>query len=297
MNVFFRRSASILAALALFAGSPALAQLEANLSSLTGDNAVGYLQPFPNALSAMLNSAIFRTGDVPVAGFNLGIEAKAMIVDFSDDDRVYAPVVPSGFSVPEAPTVIGNTTGATSPGPGGSEIGFPGGFDMDRFGIAVPQITIGSIMGTRAIVRYISVELGDTELGDLETWGIGAQHSISQYFPGLPVSVAAGVMYQEFKIGKDIVDSDSWAFNVTGSKRFGSVFSFEPYLGVGLDSFAMTSKYDNTSLSESIEVDFDRANDIHLALGAGIGLPVIKLHGEYTVAAENGFAGGLTLGF
>lgn len=296
MNGVLRWSAAGLFGLAL-AASPAFAQLEANLSSLDGENAEGYLSPFPSALSATLNSGIFRTGNVPLAGFNLGIEGKVILVDFDSDSKVFTPAPPEGFSEVDAPTVIGSVDGATSTGPGGSEISYPGGFDLDRFGIAVPQVSIGSVMGTRAIVRYISLDIGDADLGDFSLFGIGGQHSISQYFPGFPVDLAAGVMYQTFKIADETLDAKSLAFNVTGSKQFGKIVSIEPYVGLGYDSLKLDVEYENTALSETIAVDFDSQNDFHFAIGAGINLPVLKLHAEYMSAAESGFAGGVSLGF
>ncbi len=280
----------------LLAASSASAQLDANLSSLLEENAEGYLSPFPTALSATLNSGIFKSGDVPFVGFNLTVDIKAVVISFSDDDKVYTTTNVPGFGTTEAPTVIGSTEGAVNTnGPGGAAIAYPGGFDLDKFGIAVPQVTIGSVLGTRAMIRYISLDLGDSDLGDLSLFGIGGQHSLSRYFPGLPVSVAAGLMYQKFKIG-DVLECSALALNVTGSKKYGMVVSFEPYVGLGIDSFKMDAEYENESLSEDIKVDFDRQTDLHFTLGAGINLPVVKIHGEYNVAAANGFAVGLSFG-
>lgn len=288
----------VMLAVFAFAAAPASAQLETNLSSLGEENVKGYLDPMPNSLSAMLNAAIFRTGDVPVTGFNLSIDAKGMVANFEDDDREYQTVASGGFESTTAPTVIGNTQGQVQEGgPGGASVAFPGGFDMDKFAVAVPQLSIGSVMGTRAIVRYITLDMSESDLGDMEVFGIGAQHSISQYFQDFPVDVAAGVMYQNFKIGDEVLDAETWAFNVTGSKKFGVKVSFEPYVGVGVDTFEMKANYVDTSLSEDVQVEFDRQNDLHLALGAGVNLPVVRVHAEYTVAASNGFAGGLSFGF
>lgn len=296
MKLVDRWGALALAGIALMATS-AHAQIEANLSSLEGDNAKGYLSPLATGLSSGLNSGIFRSGNVPVSGFNFGLEVKALLANFSDESRVYTTAETPGFASTEAPTLIGDTGGVTQSGTGGATVGYPGGFDMDRFAFAAPQLTFGSYMGTRAIVRFISVELGDSDLGDLSLFGIGAQHSISQYFKDLPVDVAAGLMYQKFKLGTDTVKADALAFNVTGSKAFGGAVSFEPYLGLGYDSLKMEAEYENSSLSETLNVDFDRQNDFHLSVGAGLNFPVIRLHAEFTKAAETGFAGGVSFGY
>ncbi len=290
-----RRSAAVLVGVLLVA-SPAFAQLESNLSTLDGPNAEGYLSPVPSALSASLNSAIFRSGHVPRAGFTLMVEAKAMLVEFDEDDRAYTPVPVEGFEDVDAPTVIGDTGGATSNGPGGTVIEYPGGFDLEKMALAAPQLTIGAVAGTQAIIRWIAYDISDSDFDDFELWGAGVQHSISQWFPGFPVDLAAGFMYQEFNVDEETIDAKTWTLNVTGSKRFGAGVYFEPYAGLGYDSLEMTSNYTNTSLSEDIEVEFETQNDLHVAFGAGVGLPGVKLHAEYTIAAENAFAGGISFG-
>jgi hypothetical protein len=103
-------------------------------------------------------------------------------------------------------------------------------------------------------------------------------------------------MYQQFKVDEETIEADTWTINVTGSKRFGAAVYLEPYAGLGYDSLEMTSKYENTSLSEEIEVEFEKQNDLHVAFGLGVGFPGVKLHAEYTIAAENAFAGGISFG-
>lgn len=284
-----------LMALPLLLAPPASAVLEENLGGLTGDQTQGYLGPFASGMSGMLNSGIFRSGNVPKTGFGFTLDARASYISFGDDDRVYTATAP-GYETVEAPTVVGDTQSvhAEHETVSGLEFHYPGGFDMANFGIAVPQITLGNVMGTRAIVRYIAVDLGDEDIGDLKLFGIGGQHSISQYLPTLPVDVAIGVMFQSFDIG-DVLNADALATNVTGSKAFGKVVSLEPYVGLGMDSFKMDAEYE--SGDEKIEVKFDRQNDFHFTVGTNINLPVLKLNAEYNVAAVNGVAGGVSFGF
>jgi hypothetical protein len=300
MNRHVLRGAFGLTVAGFLAAAPAHAQLEDNLSSLSTEQVQGYLGPLVSGLNTSLNSGIFKSGHVPTTGFNLTVDLKAAYMSFSDEDRVFTtPAIP-GYPSTEAPTVVGDeqsvavdheTLGSSA------QFVYPGGFDMGHFGVAVPQITIGSVLGTRAMVRYISLSLGDEgdDLGDFEMLGIGGQHSISQYLPGIPVDVAVGAMWQSFKIGDGIVDASAFAVNVTGSKRFGTVVSLEPYLGVGLDSFAMDAEYETTD-GEKFTADFERENKGHLTLGTGINLPVIKIHAEFDIAAQTGFAGGLSFG-
>ncbi|GJM44585.1 MAG: hypothetical protein DHS20C21_14270 [Gemmatimonadota bacterium] len=300
MNHPFGRWALAMVLGAGLAATPASAQLETTLESLSGEFAQGYLGPLADGMSGSMNSGIFRNGDVPFAGLNLTLDLKAVVVGFSDDHQTYTAEV-EDFGSGEVPTVVGSLEPGSLTGPGGATLPFPGGFDLEHFGIAVPQLTVGSVYGTRAIIRYISLSLGDEDddLGEFSYWGIGGQHSVSRYLPGLPVDVAAGLMYQKFNIGKDdLVTAKALAFNLTGSKKFGMVVSVEPYVGIGVDSFEMDAQYtfDNDGTEEEIALTFDRQNDFHGTIGVSLNVPGVKLHGELNKAAASGYAVGLSFG-
>jgi hypothetical protein len=275
---------------------PVAAQLADNLGALTATNAKGYLAPLPDALSGTMNAAVFQSGRVPKRGFDFRLGVKVMGIAFSDDDKTYTPSDPPGFTslAPvQAPTVIGSNLAVLQQGQGGTSLYHPGGFDIGEFALAVPQLSVGSVLGTRAVVRYIALDLGDSELGDFKLLGLGGQHSISQYLPGLPVDLAVGVFYQTFEIGDDLVKTSALHLDVTGSKRFRYL---EPYVGVGFDRLDMDAKYESDATGETIEVNFDPVNSPHLTAGCALLLPVVKLHGELNLAATNGAAVGLSFG-
>jgi len=275
---------------------PAGAQLADNLGALSGDNAKHYLGPMTTGLSGTLNTAIFHGASIPIAGLNFNIGIQAMGITFDDGDRKYQPSDPAGFTSlgsVDAPTIIGDTHAVAQQGQYGTTLYHPGGFDLDNFFVAVPQLTVGSVLGTRAIVRYISLDLGDAEIGDFSLWGIGLQHSISRYLPSVPVNLAVGGFYQKFNISDDLVDAGALHLEVMASKQLGL---FEPYAAVGWDQLDMKSKYTSTGTGETIEVDFDSETNGHLTIGSTLGLAVVKLYGEFNFAAETGVAAGLSFG-
>lgn len=289
-------------ALGIFAAAilavPAFADLSDNLGALTAANAKGYLGPMPEALSATLNSGVFQTGNVPKHTFNFSFGARVMGIHFSDDDRTYTPTAPEGFTPTEtvsAPTVIGDTHAVAQGGQGGTTLYHPGGFDLSNFAIAVPQVSIGSLFGTRAVVRWISVDLGDSELGKLDYIGYGAQHSLSQYLPGFPVDLAAGFFAQSLKIGDDkLVKADAIHFDVTASKR---VSFLEPWASLGWDTLDMDANYQSTSTpGDAIHVKFDKKSNAHLTLGAQALLGFTRLSASYDIAAQTGATLGLAIG-
>jgi hypothetical protein len=275
----------------------AAAQLDANLGGLSGDNAKGYLGPLPSALSATLNAAIFRSGNVPKSGVNFDIGVRVMGISYSDDDRSFTPTDPPGFSSTtpgtKVPTIIGDVNAVGVSGQGGTTLYYPGGFDLKNFAVAVPQLSIGNFAGTRLVARWISLDVGDNEIGHFKLFGIGGQHSISQYFESLPIDVAAGAFYQTFKLGDKLIDTKALHVDVTGSKRFSIL---EPYVGIGYDSFKMESNYHSDTNNVDISVDFDRKNSAHLTVGASALLAIVKINAEFNAAAEKGVAVGLSFG-
>ena len=287
---------ALLACSGFLVAAPVRAALEENLTGLGDAQVQGYLGPFVKGLSTSVNTGIFRSANVPLAGFGLTLDVRAAYISFADDDRVYTAVTP-GYETVEAPTVVGDVAAVTADHETipGVHYHYPGGFDMKNMGVAVPQLTIGNAAGTRAIIRYVpEIKFSDDDIGKFKMFGIGGQHSISQYLPALPVDVAVGAMYQNFKLGDKLLDAKALAFNVMGSKRFGHVVSIEPYLGLGMDSFRMDVKYDDGT--DEVDISFDRQNDFHVTVGTSINLPGVKLNGEFNKAAVTGFAGGISFG-
>jgi hypothetical protein len=297
-----RRNAVMLALAFLVLGGlapPARAQLSENLGTLTPENATKYLQPLADGLSGTVNSAIFTTGHVPNAGLTFQFGLKVMGIKYDPADAVYTPTDPSGFSGPDVPTVIGDETAVPHDGPGGAQVVYPGGFNTNEFAFAAPQLTIGSVIGTSATVRWLAHTFNDAADSDkllekIDYFGIGAQHSISQYFSEPAVDLAFGVFYQTLDLNDDLVKVKSLHVDVTGSKSFGI---FQPYGAVGFDSFEMDAKYeDSTSPGDFIAVNFERSNHVHLTAGLLANLSFIKLHGELNFAEKNGAAVGLSFG-
>ncbi len=284
----------------LTAAVPARAQLTENLGELSDRNFEGYLSPLNTGLSGTMNSAVFRTGHVPKAGINISGGVVIMAIGYSDDDRTFTPVHPEWFTPTgsnQAPTIAGSEEGATISGEGGLTQSYPGGFDLDGFEIAAPQISIGSVFGTRALIRYIAFDLGDSDFGDFSYVGFGAQHSITQWVPDmLPFDMAAGFMVQDFEIGDGLVDARAMHFNVTASKDYRF---FQPYVGLGIDTVELDAEYvddDGEDPDLSFDVSLDREIDPHLTLGVAGKLPYVHAFIEFNAAAATGVAVGLSFG-
>jgi hypothetical protein len=281
------------------AAPPARAQLTENLGALTEDNARKYLGPLTGALSGTMNAAVFTTGHVPKTGVTFQIGIKVMGIQFDDADRLFTPTDPPGFTgvapFQQAPTVIGDGSAVAQDGQGGTTVYYPGGFNINEFAFAAPQLSIGSVLGTRAVVRWYAQNFSNQDVvAEIDLFGIGAQHSISQYFTDLPLDLAAGVFYQTLQIDHDLLDSEAIHFDVTGSKSFGLL---QPYGALGVDTFKMDALYEDANNPGSrISVAFDRETHFHFTAGLLANFKVVQLHGEVNFAAKNGLAVGLSFG-
>ena len=274
----------------------AFAQLQENLGALSGDNAKGYLQPLAKGLSATMNSSIWQTARVPKDGFYITFGARLAGVNFDDEDKTYTPTDPTGFTGTgqiDAPTVLGDPGAVAQPGVGGTTLLHPGGFDVGEFAFGSPQLYIGSLYGTVATVRFITIDVGNSDLGKFDLFGIGAMHSISQYMgEDAPLDLAVGVFWQQFKIDDKLVDTNAFNFTVMGSKEYGWI---QPYVGLGFDTFNMESEYTSSTLGTTT-VEFDTESNFHGTLGGLAKFGILGIFGEVNLAARNGFAVGFNVG-
>jgi hypothetical protein len=293
------------APLVLCTATPASAQLEDQLSAYTGVNATGYMKPLVDAFGADLNDGLFHSAHIPAVGLHVSVEMRLMSVHFADEDRTFQGTTEGGFTPQQtvtAPTVIGSGDAVTVSGTSGTSFSFPGGFDLSSFAFAAPQVRVGSVMGTEAIVRYFAIDTGDSELGDLSLFGFGARHSVSQYLgPVFPVDLAVGFFYQSFKLGEndrggDLVSSDALSFGVQGSKSFGVL---EPYGGISYDSHKMKVEYDSdaSGTPESIDLEFETDRTLHLTVGLAANFSFVSAHGDFNIADKSSYSVGLAFGF
>ena len=73
--------------------------------------------------------------------------------------------------------------------------------------MGTPQLTVGNVFGTEAIVRY-AVAPSVREFPKSSLFGYGLRHSISQYLPMLPFDATVGAFRQDLRIG-DIIAVNS----------------------------------------------------------------------------------------
>lgn len=129
----------------------------------------------------------------------------------------------------------------------------PKGSGLNTMQFAVPQIEIGSYMGTELLLRYIpKINYGET-IGDFGFFGIGLKHSISQYFFDFDqerlFDLAVQFAYQnstlENVFGETSATLTSNAnilnFNIQASKNIENII--DVYTGISFEQIDITADF------------------------------------------------------
>ena len=263
------------------------------ISAYTGENGKGYLQPLADAFSADVNSGFYQTAYIPEKGISVYLGVVAMTAIIPNDSRLFKAKTGEFFTPKttlDAPTIFGPTNSVNVDGNNGLQYTFPGGLDIKKLPIAVPQLTIGSIKGTDLTIRYIQLNV-NKDFGEINVFGIGVRHNINQYFIDLPVNIAAGLYYQKFKIG-NIISANSIAVNLQTSYSYSLITL---YGGLGYENSLMNVSYkiETDTDSEKVNFDVNAANSIRLTLGLAFNLSFFKIFTDYSLASQNVWTVGL----
>jgi len=289
----------LLAASLGFATAAKAGIIEDNLAAYRGETAEGYLRPLSEGLGQSLNTGFFTTAQIPKDGVHVRLELQLMSVFFEDGDGVFLAKANDEFEnqdETEVSTVVGPLTGTTLEGDSGTGYAFPGGLDLGSVSLVMPQITVGSVVGTEATLRWIAIDSGSTDVGKINLIGFGVRHSISQWFDW-NFDVAASAFYQKITAGdQDLMDGNALSLGGQVSKTFGM---FEPFGSVTWDSWKMTASWTafaETPSQEDQTIDFQTDTNLHFLAGAGIRVSVLRFYGAVNFAQRVGISAGLSVG-
>lgn len=237
--------------------------------------------------------------------------------------NIYDIKVPATFTVNNAPTVFGdkNTTGQatfnvqkdTSITIGSVTQNFtldstasiptiPGWTKLALAPVPIPQIGLGSIMGTDVLIRFLP-KIKISSYGSLQLLGFGIRHSISQYIPLIPVDVAVQLGWQNFSIydssGAKVLKESAFAANLEVSKTFAIVTI---YGGLQVESSSMDVNYSFTPPAtnaipnpQTVPISFSMKgkNNFRALVGLNFGLGPLTINADYSLGAVNAVTAGI----
>jgi len=269
--------------------------LERIIRQQNADNVKGYVQPIADLFGANMNAGFIRNARIPTAGFTLRLDIIGMAALVSTDQETYMAQDPWGGKFKTA-TIFGKK-GGLSPNPLAptdttqAYRGSDGLFSTSIFPFAAPQLTIGSIYGTEAVVRYVPIP-EVSKLPKITLFGIGVRHSVSQYLEAIPLDLAAGFMYNSFTVG-DLISVKGYAFTLQGSKELAILVL---YGGVQFEKSTLKLTYTST-LGSKVDVELEGSNVVRGVIGAGLNLGPLKLFADANFGAITSFSGGIGFGF
>lgn len=267
--------------------------LEDAIRQFDSDNTKGYLQPFIDSFGNNLNSGIYRGTKIQTFGLNIQIGLVGMITQIPDEDRTFLGTPPAPYPQNQVTTAtIFGESGAVVSGAGGLEFNFQDGqIQGDAIPFAVPQLEVGSILGTNVILRYFSAEL--EYLPKIELQGYGLRHSISQYIPLFPLDISVGYFRQTFDFG-DLISAETTSIGIQVSKSF-PVLTL--YGGVASESAEMDVEYVFEETNEKIALKLESDSGIRFTAGARLALGILILNGDFNIGNQNAFSAGVGIGF
>jgi hypothetical protein len=298
--IFF--ASAVCATLVLFRSvTNAQTEFETTIYQFSGDAVKGYLQPAADLFGANMFAGQFRSAEIPTTGFSVAFDIVGMVALVSDDQKSYTAKTPTNFtpSTFNTATIFGGTgtTVVNSSIPALSYRGMDGIINANAVPLAVPQLRIGSLYGTEVFVRYVRIPQSLTDkFPDVTLFGAGVRHSISQYFPEIPLDVAVGGFYTTFNTG-DLVDFKGYSFGIQGSKSF-SVLTV--YGGFAYESCTMKLQYTSTDPNvpgRLVDVSLDGQNTFRATAGAALSLAIFNIFADVNLGSVTNFSGGIGVGF
>lgn len=291
-------------ALALVCSAPsahAESDLEKVLRQQNAQTVEGYIQPVADLFGANMHAGFNHSASIPSSGFHFRFDIIGMAALIKSDQEVYRAPAPAGFGVAdfETATVFGGTgsTITSTVVPALQYKGSDGVVKTSILPFATPQVTIGHIYGTEAVIRYVPIpEISSAGLPKITLFGIGVRHSISQYIQNSPLDLAFGVLYNSFTVG-DLITVKGYALALQGSKEFSILIL---YGGMQYEKSTLTLSFNTTNptaTSPKIEIDLEGSNIFRATIGAGLNFGVVKLFADANFGAVVGFSGGIGFGF
>lgn len=287
----------VLAALLLIAVTGrAQSDVEDAVKQLSSDNVRGYVQPFVNSFGSNMNSGLYHTAAVDPNGFHLQIGVIGMGTLIGDAEKVYQATSPYSSGGVETATLFGGLGSEVTDSNSGLSYHFQNGqVKTSIVGLAAPQLTIGSVYGTQAIVRYFpSPSVND--FPKVTLFGIGVQHNLNQYLPTFPADLAASLAWQKLDIG-DIFEAK--AFNI-GAQISKSWAVLTLYGGLQYETSSMSLDYTYTGQGSTpntkIHVDIDGEQHFRATGGLTLDLLILHLNGDVNLGKVTTFSAGLGVG-
>lgn len=179
--------------------------------------------------------------------------------------------------------------------------------DVTLFPIAAPQITVGTLLGSMATIRYYP---GQTikKIGKVNYFGLGIQHNPVFWIPSLrkfPVNVAVNFTTQTLSVGT-LIKCRTSSVGLQASKRLGFyLLNLTPYLGLGYERSSIDIAYqyqiDRPGLlpatTQDVRFTLRGENTTRATVGLNFKLLIVNVNADYNFGKYSSFTAGAMVKF
>ncbi len=266
------------------------------VNAYVGQNGEGYSQPLLDLFTSGLNTGLWNTTPRD-SGFQFRIGVTGMIAIPSNNQQTFTGITEAPFAPEQTatvPTIVGEIESVTVIGNNGTACIFPGGFNLSLLPTAVPEISIGSVLGTSIHARFLGFEI-EKDFGDYRHWGIGVQHSLSQYFKKMPFLFHLGYYYQSLQIGQE-VGSNFHIISLQAAKA-GTLGYYYLQIAYHHAKMDLDFEYEDDDTLEIVNIDLENDFPFHLEIGGELKAWIFRLRGAIRPIPPIGASIGLNFAF
>ncbi len=176
-----------------------------------------------------------------------------------------------------------------------------------------PQLSLGTIMGTMVVVRFLPNVNINEEIGELTYWGVGVQHNPIVWMSDfvdfvIPIDISLSAFYQQLEVGS-IMKTQAFAGGINVSKTLGiPTLSVTPYAGLLIENshteFKYTYMLDDTDnyntpadlQEQNVSFNIDGDNQYRFVAGLAAQLSIFQLSFDYNFSEYDSFSASLGIG-
>ncbi|MDX2129890.1 MAG: DUF6588 family protein [Chloroherpetonaceae bacterium] len=284
---------------------------------LTGS---GLSRPSGTDFQSSFQREFFDSALVSIARqtFNIGFSGATIFGDKNDSLKITLSGRPVTISYRDPLTNQRKDStvslgGSTIPLPFGGVLS-PNDLPFNRLPLVLPQVSIGTILGTQVTVRYIPQIKGVEALGKYDMLGYGFQHNPAVWLTplgvNLPFEISVGYFTQKITFesnsavtsGTVRLKATSTAYGGMISKAFGmTLFNIVPYVGYLRETAKTEFGYDFETdvpfqaqpLKVPVFFEVDGGNTQRWTVGLSIRFLLMSIHVDYNFANTNSITAGI----
>lgn len=266
------------------------------VNSYAGENAVPYVQPLADIFTSSINTGVWDWSTID-RDFYLRIKLQGMVSFPTQSMRTFSGRTTGDFRPVQTaivPTIIGDERSVVLHGDNNSIYVFPGGLDLQQVILGTPQITVGGFLNSEVTARFLAFPLNDN-LDRVRFYGIGARHSISNYFNDSPIDLSIGYMYHHTEAG-NYINSDQHLVSAHIGKT-GKILSGQFMVGYQASSSDLHYVYDDGDTQTEVNLNLTNQNPFIMEAGLGVKLGPLMASSSISYSEHVAVAAGLGLFF